>query len=175
VKRVPFVKDLYDQVSKQGAYPAGHYYSPIPTREDVLSYVKSRAPATNELLGINLNEKNQRDELNEYINFYEELLFPEKETAHYRYYYDNIWFSYSDAIFLYSFLRKHSPKRIIEIGSGFSSAVMLDTIDGFFSQRPEVTFVEPYPERLLSLLRDGDKQQVKILEKKFRTFHLMSS
>lgn len=166
VKRVPIIRNLYEQLRKQGAYPAGHYYSPIPTREDVLSYVKSRTLATSDLLGIDLNEKSQRDALDEYISFYQELPFPEKETSGHRYYYDNSWFGYSDAIFLYSFLRKHTPKRIIEIGSGFSSAVMLDTIDGFFSQRPEVTFVEPYPDRLLSLLRDGDKQQVRLIDKK---------
>ena len=43
---------------------------------------------------------------------------------------------------------------------------MLDTIDGFSSQRPEVTFVEPYPNRLLRLLRDGDQQQVRLIDKK---------
>lgn len=168
VKKVPFIHNLYEQVNKQGMFPAGHYYSPIPTKEDVLSYVNARTPVTSDLLGIDLNEKNQRITLDEYIPFYQELQFPEKETPGRRYYYDNIWFSYSDAIFLYSFLRKYQPKRIIEIGSGFSSAVMLDTIDDFFPQRPEVTFVEPYPDRLLSLLRDGDKQQVKLIDKKIQ-------
>lgn len=165
-QRVPFIKKMREQLGTQGVYPAGHYYSPIPTREDVLSYVQSRTPATSELLGINLNKKSQRDTLEEYISFYQDLPFPEKTTSGHRYYYDNIWFSYSDAIFLYSFLRKYAPKRIIEIGSGFSSAVMLDTIDGFSSQRPEVTFVEPYPNRLLRLLRDGDQQQVRLIDKK---------
>ena len=66
VKRVPFISDLSKQVSKQGAYPAGHYYSPIPAREDVLSYVKSRTTPASDLPGINLNEKNQREALAEY-------------------------------------------------------------------------------------------------------------
>ncbi len=55
---------------------------------------------------------------------------------------------YPDAIFLYSFLRETKPARIIEVGSGFSSAVMLDTIDRFFPKAPEVTFVEPNALRL---------------------------
>jgi len=168
VKRVPFISDLSKQVSKQGAYPAGHYYSPIPAREDVLSYVKSRTTPASDLPGINLNEKNQREALAEYTRFYHDLPFPEKQTTTHRYYYENGWFSYSDAIFLYSFLRQHAPKRIIEIGSGFSSAVMLDTIDGFFSQRPEVTFIEPYPDRLISLLRDSDREQVRLIDKKIQ-------
>lgn len=175
VKRVPFIKNLSEQVKnlseqvrKQGAFPAGHYYSPIPSEEDVLAYVKSRKTPNSDLLGIKLNEKSQHEVLNEYINFYEDLPFPEKQTPGHRYYYENGCFSYSDAIFLYSFLRKHLPKRIIEIGAGFSSAVMLDTIDSFFSQRPEITFIEPYPDRLISLFRDGDREQVRLIDKKIQ-------
>ena len=46
-------------------------------------------------------------------------------------------FCHADAIFLYSLLRLQQPRRIIEVGSGFSSAVMLDTIDRFFARRPD--------------------------------------
>jgi hypothetical protein len=168
VKRVPFIKNLSEQVRKQGLFPAGHYYSPIPSEEDVLAYIKSRKTPNSDLPSIRLNEKGQHEVLNEYINFYKDLPFPEKQTPGHRYYYDNDWFSYSDAIFFYCFLRKHLPKRIIEIGSGFSSAVMLDTIDSFFTQRPEITFIEPYPERLISLLRDGDREQVRLIDKKIQ-------
>ena len=168
IKRLPFIKNLSEQVRKQGAYPAGHYYSPIPEEEDVLRYVKSRKLPNSELLGIKLNEKIQNELLNEYIGFYKDIPFPEKAKPGYRYYYDNGWFSYSDAIFLHCFLRKYTPKRIIEIGSGFSSAVMLDTIDSVFSQRPEVTFIEPYPDRLISLFKDGDREQVRLIDKKIQ-------
>jgi len=165
IKRTPFIRDLYKQIRMQGAFPAGHYYSPIPSNEDVLAYVKSRKPPNSELLGINLNEKGQQALLSEYVHFYRDVPFPEQKTPACRYYYDNSWFSYSDAIFLYSFLRKWKPKRIIEVGSGFSSAVMLDTIDSCFSQKPEITFIEPHPERLISLLRDGDRDQVRLIDR----------
>jgi predicted O-methyltransferase YrrM len=168
IKRLPAIKKLNEQVRKQGAFPAGHYYSPIPEEEDVLAYVKSRRPPSNELLGVKLNERSQNELLNEYIDFYKDLPFPEKATPDQRYYYDNGWFSYSDAIFLYCFLRKYTPKRIIEIGSGFSSAVMLDTIDSVFSQRPEISFIEPYPNRLISLFKDGDREQVSLIDKKIQ-------
>ena len=160
------IKDLSGQLRKQEAFPAGHYYSPIPSKKDVLSYVRSRTTPPIDLPGINLNEKNQRDVLDEYTRFYPDLPFPEKQTTSHRYYYENRWFSYSDAIFLYSFLRKNAPKKIIEVGSGFSSAVMLDTIDGFFPQRPEITFIEPYPDRLVSLFREGDRKRVRLIEKR---------
>ena len=149
-------------------YPSGHYYSPIPSNEDVLAYVKSRKSPNSELLGIKLNEKGQHALLSEYVHFYNDIPFSEQKTSACRYYYDNGWFSYSDAIFLYSFLRKNKPKRIIEVGSGFSSAAMLDTIGSCFSQKPEITFIEPHPERLISLLREGDREQVRLIDRKIQ-------
>ena len=166
VNRTPFIKNLREQIRKQGAFPAGHYYSPIPSNEDVVAYVKFRKPPSSELLGINLNKEGQHALLNEYAEFYGDIPFSEQKTSSCRYYYKNSMFGYSDAIFLYSFLRKHKPKTIIEVGSGFSSAVMLDTVDSCFSEKPEMTFIEPYPERLISLFREKDKEQVRLIDRK---------
>jgi len=165
LRALPYIGNLYDQVMKQGAFPAGHYHSPIPNQDEILAYINSRTSPDLDLPDVNLNKENQFTLLKDYRRFYDELPFPEKQERGCRYYYENGWFSYSDAIFLYSFLRKHQPKRIIEIGSGFSSAVMLDTIEQFFSFRPEMTFVEPHPDRLKGLLRTHDAEQVEIIEK----------
>jgi predicted O-methyltransferase YrrM len=162
------VNRLQKEVNKQGAFPAGHYYSPIPAMDEVLEYFKSRKPLNPDLIDVNLNAKSQFELLNEYSEFYKDLPFLEKPEPGCRYYYDNNWFSYSDAIFLFGFLRKHKPKRIIEVGSGFSSAVILDTVDGFFSHRPQITFIDPDPNRLNSLLRKDDKGRVEVLEKKIQ-------
>ena len=168
LNKIPYIRNFHQRAGKQGAFPAGHYYSPIPDKNEILAYIKSRKPLEMELPDVKLNEESQFRLINEYVQFYEELPFPEKQKPEYRYYYDNNWYSYSDAIFLYSFLRKHKPKRIIEIGSGFSSAVMLDTVDGFFPHRPEIIFIEPYPDRLKSLLRSGDEDHVRIIDKKIQ-------
>jgi len=166
------VRVLSEQVRREGVYPAGHYYSPIPSEEDVIFDVNSRKSFSDEPLGIKLSKECQYELLNEYVSFYKDLPFPEEQTPNCRYYYNNGWFSYSDAIFLYSFLRKHLPKKIIEVGSGFSSAVMLDTIDNFYSIRPEITFIEPYPDRLISLFREGDRERVKLIDKKIQEVKL---
>jgi predicted O-methyltransferase YrrM len=162
------IGELIQQVERQGAFPPGHYYSPIPDKDDVLAYIKSRQLLKVELHGIKSNDENQFKLLDEYAHFYKDLPFQEKQTSQCRYYYDNDFYSYSDAIFLYSFLRKHEPKRIIEIGSGFSSAVMLDTVDRFFSYRPEITFIDPYPDRLRSLLRNDDIDEIRIIDKRIQ-------
>jgi predicted O-methyltransferase YrrM len=166
INRVPYIKNLSD-TRKQGAYPAGHYYSPIPEKEDVLAYTKLRKPPNSELPGIELNEQRQHKLLNEYVEFYKDLPISEEQTPERRYY-NNVFFGYTDAFFLHCFLRKYMPKRIVEVGSGFSSAVMLDTIDSFFSQKPEITFIEPYPRRLMRLLREGDREQVRLIKRKIQ-------
>ena len=62
----------------------------------------------------------------------------------------------SDAFTLSGVIRKEKPRRIVEVGSGFSSAVMLDTLD--HNHGPvTLTFIEPRPERLYSLLSPDDR------------------
>jgi predicted O-methyltransferase YrrM len=80
-----------------------------------------------------------------------------------RYYSDNPFFMYADALLLYSMLRHYRPHRVIEVGSGFSSAVMLDTNDTFLSRSVRFTFIEPYPDRLLSLIGERDRKKCDVL------------
>lgn len=94
--------------------------------------------------------------------FYEELLaafpspiFPSHKEDHCRYYYDNGMFCFADAYTLAAIMRLQRPKRIIEVGSGFSSAVMLDTRDAI-DLDVDLTFIEPNPERLYALLTERD-------------------
>ncbi len=171
LRRVPYLRSLYrwakvaPHALKQGVYPAGHFYSPIPDPADVEARLKLAAPMPEELPGIPLYPERQRDLLQHYAGYYKDLPFAEHPAPPLRYYYENDFFSYADAIFLYCFLRHHHPRRVVEIGSGFSSAVMLDTADRFLSPSPQFTFIEPYPERLNSLLRPEDSQRAKIIEK----------
>jgi hypothetical protein len=55
----------------------------------------------------------------------------------------------ADAAVYRAMLGRLKPRRIIEVGSGYSAAVAVD--EGY-----EVTCVEPYPDRLLALLHPGD-------------------
>ena len=90
--------------------------------------------------------------------------FCKSSTDDLRYYFSQSWFCYADAIFLYCFLRHTNPKTVIEVGSGFSSAVILDTVEKFLPQYPLITFIEPYPDRLKSLLKPQDFERCQILE-----------
>jgi len=164
--RLPYVGRLRQSLRDAGQYPAGHYYSPIPQHDEIVAIIDSAAARSTDLPEIALNTAGQRDLLTSFEAFYNELPFPKTQSPDCRYYYEQTFFGYSDAIFLYSFLRFFQPRRIIEVGSGFSSAVILDTVERFLPRRPELTFIEPYPDRLKMLLRPADQASSHIIERK---------
>jgi hypothetical protein len=145
--------------------PPGHFYSPIPSLDEVKRDEHRLFERERELAGIELNEARQLELLRRFRRYYAELPFPEHKTAEHRYFYENEWYSYSDAIFLYCMLRDVLPKRVIEVGSGFSSCVTLDTNERFFQNRIECTFIEPNPERLFALITEEDHGRVEIIQK----------
>jgi hypothetical protein len=174
LNRLPYVSSLWRQVQEQGAYPAGHYYSPIPAKGDVIEWIERK---DNERLaptvpGLDLRKHEQFALLQEYSQYYSDIPFSEEKSNQHRYYFNNEFFCHSDAIFLYCFLRHFKPRRIIEIGSGFSSAVMLDTLDLHSYGQVDITFVEPFPERLRGLLRSADNARITIIEKKVQDVDL---
>ena len=100
--------------------------------------------------------------------YYAEQPFPEQKRDGCRYFFENSAFSYFDAIVLYSMLRYLRPKRVIEVGCGYSSCVFLDTDERFLGNSISLTFIEPYPDLLISLLKDEDKNRTTILASKIQ-------
>lgn len=62
-------------------------------------------------------------------------------------------------------LRHLKPQRVIEIGSGYSSALMLDVNEMFLGHQVEFTFIEPFPKLLKSLVRTSDLEQSTLIDK----------
>ena len=162
--RLPYVGGLREQVRNAGSFPPGHFYSPIPTSAEVSARIHSRNKPGDPVPGVDLNVNGQAELLETFHAFYSELPFPEARSPACRYYFQQTVFCYADAVFLYSFLRYAQPRRIIEVGSGFSSAVMLDTVERFFDRRPEITLIEPFPINLRQLLRPQDYNDITLIE-----------
>lgn len=136
--------------------PPGHFYSALPSLEDKQAFLETDQNNINEIEGININTEKQVDLLKLFKLYYDQCPFPENKTIKFRYYFLNQSYSFTDAIVLYSMIRHLKPKRIIEIGSGFSSSAMLDTNDLHFNGEIDFTFIEPYPKLLKSLLKRSD-------------------
>lgn len=166
VNRLPYIRGLYNQTLNT-AFPNGHFYSPVISIENIkkreLEIWKNLD--IDGIAGINLRTEEQLKLVKEFTKFYTEIPFKSQSQLNIRYYFKNGYYSYSDSIILYSIIRYFKPKRIIEIGSGFSSAVMLDTNELFFNGQIDLTFIDPYAERLFSLMSEEDKLKVKLIEK----------
>jgi predicted O-methyltransferase YrrM len=66
-----------------------------------------------------------------------------------------------DAFSLYAMIRHWKPKKIIEVGCGASSCVILDTCEAF-QPDTKISFIEPYPELLLRYIRPADQASSEI-------------
>jgi hypothetical protein len=150
--------------------PPGHFYSPIvdPSEaETALKRLREHPP----VLGVELRPDDQ-------LAFFERLLpgidkcnFPEQKTEGFRYYYQNDQYSYGDAVVLSSFISTCKPQTVIEVGSGYSSAVMLDTAEQN-TLAIDFKFIEPYPERLENLLSVIDMANITFMKQKVQETRL---
>lgn len=143
-------------------FAAGHFYSALPSPEDRQAYLDAERQ-DEDVPGIDLNLDRQLALLQSFQPYYDEAPFTAEKSAERRYFYDNGFYSYADALTLYGMMREFKPRRIIEIGSGYSSAVMLDTNEIHFNNAIELTFVEPFPNVLYSLMRGHDRQRASVL------------
>lgn len=172
IKKLPYIRKLYAQIEQQELellrwrtwQPPGHFYSPIPSLEDVALYGATIFDGGRTEFGaIDLNIIEQARLLECFASQYGEIPFPEHRQDGFRYFFENEYFSYADGVVLYCMLRHFRPKRVIEVGSGYSSALMLDTNDRFLGGSVDFTFIEPHPQRLESLILNQDHTNTQIL------------
>jgi hypothetical protein len=148
------------------AFPPGHYHSALPDMDDLLRREEQIfKTGARTCAAVDLREEQQLTLLDKFVLYYRDLPFPEHPERERRYFYENGVFSYADAIVLHAMLRHFRPKKVIEIGSGFSSAAMLDTDEIFLKNSIDFVFIEPFPERLHSLLRPQDRIRCTFVEK----------
>lgn len=72
-------------------------------------------------------------------------------------------FELADGAVYYSMLTTLRPKRVVEVGCGFSSAIALDVRDQEL-QDLQLTVIDPNPVRLNELLNENDYTQITIHE-----------
>ena len=144
-------------------FPTGHFHSPVVDPRTVVDYVRKEQLATSpSVSGIEL----PLDEMIELWQNSSALIaatpFQNEPSGNRRFYYNQI-FPYGDAVSLRMMFAHIKPRAVIEIGSGFSSACMLDCADEF-QTKTNFTFIDPDPARLKMLLTKNDLQNVKIIE-----------
>ncbi|MCW2690239.1 MAG: hypothetical protein JWR37_5129 [Mycobacterium sp.] len=130
--------------------PPGHFYSPISSIADA-SRARAQRPELALGDGYDLRSAEQ-------LEFADRLgpRWPDFPKSWRRYNPVNRMYGLNDGAVYYSMLTTIRPKKVVEVGSGFSSAIALDVRDQELHD-VELTFIEPYPERLLGLLQENDK------------------
>ncbi|MGM0932651.1 MAG: class I SAM-dependent methyltransferase [Bacteroidota bacterium] len=167
LNRLPYVRTLH-RLNSNSKFPAGHFYSSVVSLDEIKIRQKEIWPdlIPKNIPGINLNEKEQLQLLYELSFCFKKLNFPERKVNERRYFFRNSYFSYGDGYILGAILLHFKPRRIIEVGSGFSSALMLDVNDLFLNNSVHLTFIEPFPEnRLKHILKHGKNSNVTTITK----------
>jgi Methyltransferase domain len=130
-----------------------HYYSPVPDVRDL-----RRRPEIwehpSDLPGIDMRVDAQQALMTEvFVRYHEECDFPRRATNRSsEYHTDNVYFGYVSAVAMHSMIRHFKPRRVIEIGAGFSTLVIggaarLNASEGW---RTEVTAIDPYPSEIVA-------------------------
>jgi predicted O-methyltransferase YrrM len=147
-------------------YARGHFYSPLPDIHEVNANAGELFRKDVNLEGsIDLRAEEQFSLIKNFAeHYYQGFQWPVKALPEFRFHFDQDWYCQGDALNLHCVLRYLKPKKIIEVGSGFSSAMMLDTNDRFLESGIRFTFIDPYPERLFSILREEDRGRCKIVD-----------
>ena len=111
-----------------------HYYEPLP---DFRAITPEQIQRRREFPAIDFRWDEQLRLLHELESYAGEL--PESE-------FQNDYFSGLDAVVYYSLIRHLKPRRIIEIGGGYSTRIAGKALAA--NQSGRLTCIEPFPERL---------------------------
>ena len=160
-----------DACLEQGCLPMRvHYYSPVPDIADLRArrVWNRRSP----MAGIDMRERQQLALLAELGHDYGgECLWPHEPTRDDRVFYtDNAGFSYGCAAATHALIRRFKPRRIIEVGSGFSSRVIAAALrmnEKESGARADYTVADPYPGAPMRQLAEVGRilrQRVELLE-----------
>ncbi len=172
-KEAFFEPVLFEETDYIHVVPFNHYESPYPDIREIHQKEKELFDIEKELLDIDFNVGRQLELLNQMGRIELPGWQAEKSVdGSDRYYYNNSWFVKSSADALYYMMRILRPQNIIEVGSGYSTAAMLDINEKFMGHQVAITSIEPNAERLKSLIRTEDDIEIheKVLQEVPVTF-----
>jgi hypothetical protein len=124
-----------------------HFYSPIPDTAHLGDDIWRRE---SELVGVDMNDEMQLHLVSEifpqFRDEYEALLSAPSEDPS-RFYLGNGLFDGTDALVLYCMLRHLKPRRVVEVGAGFSTRLAAQA--ALANGSTELVCVDPFPDPVL--------------------------
>jgi hypothetical protein len=155
-RRSPSATELQARLARyELGWEPGHFYSPIPDLHDIRRREATIFPGADApLAGIDHQEEAQLAMLQDLGALCAEHPWGREARAGVRYRFENPNFQEGEALVLLGLMRLARPRRVIEVGSGWSSCALLDVNDRFLDGTVRCTFIEPYPELLHELVPD---------------------
>jgi predicted O-methyltransferase YrrM len=145
-------------------YRIGHYYSPVVDPRFAEPYVAKVDPNQRHLPGIRIDDDAMVQLWRSFDPFLKPRPFPIEQTEGHRYWFANRAYAFTDGTALHCMLRHLDPKRVIEVGSGYSSACTLETAERFLREDIELTFIDPRPQLLEELFSVAEpKRKVEVM------------
>ena len=130
-----------------------HFYEPIP---DTRALKDDLWLKHSELVGIDINENKQLELLSLFVTKFKkeyDVLPKNKTSIPYEYYVKNSWLESVDGEILYCMIRYFKPKKIFEIGSGYSTYLSAQAVlknrEEDEDYACELIAIEPYPNETL--------------------------
>ena len=127
-----------------------HYYEPLP---DFRSITPEQINRRRAYPGIDFNWNEQLALLKELSRYRDELQEIEFD-------FDNGYFSGFDAAVYYALIRQLKPRRIVEIGGGYSTQIAHKALT--VNEEGKLTCIEPFPEQRLN----GAKLNIELITKR---------
>jgi predicted O-methyltransferase YrrM len=135
-----------------------HYYQPIPDTRGLSLSLWNRV---SDLPGLDMREEQQKQLLSEIVAGFEDeytAIPTGASSQEFQYYRENAAFEAVDAEMLFGLIRLLKPRRMYEIGSGFSTLLAADALrrnraDGYSCR---FIAIEPYPSEALQARLPSD-------------------
>ena len=137
-------------------FPNGHFYSPVVDPDSIKARTGEIWDGRQTIMGVDFDHAGHVKLLAEvFPKWIGDFTYPMEAAdaidaqGRQGFFLGNDQFSNIDARTLFVFLREFKPKRVIEVGSGFSSLMMADVRRRFLDASTALQCVEPYPRAFL--------------------------
>lgn len=117
--------------------------------------------------GIQINKDEQHKLLESFAGYYKDFSPNPEKNGSRLYFYNNDMFGFGDAFFLHCVLRHFKPTNVIEVGSGYSSALMLDTANEY-GLETSFTFIDPYSTTIRQVLANKPAGQYSLIRQEIQ-------
>lgn len=152
------------QLNASLGFPPGHFYSPVVDVGDphVVRSVRDPQPIRDSA-GIHMDQPGMEALCERLARHLPHFPFTRERQAGFRFFYDNPAFGAHDAAVLFSMLLEYRPRRVVEVGSGYSSCLMLDTSERFLDGKLQLTLIDPTLKEIRARFPLGSARGVEMI------------